>query len=95
VDAVCIATPDHWHAIQTIQAIEAGKDIYVEKPLTITLKEGRDMVNAQKNSKQVVTVGLNRRGSPCLSGNGCSKVQAGKLGKVIRCQCIADQQHDP
>ena len=52
VDAVCIATPDHWHAIQTVQAIAAGKDVYVEKPLTITLREGRAMVDAQKKSKQ-------------------------------------------
>ena len=63
VDAVCIATPDHWHAIQTILAIDAGKDVYVEKPLTITVEEGRKMVQAQQNSEQVVAVGLNRRGS--------------------------------
>ena len=62
VDAVCIATPDHWHAIQTIDAIKAGKDIYCEKPLTATIAEGRAMVNAQKNSRQIVAVGLNRRG---------------------------------
>ncbi len=64
VDAVCIATPDHWHAIQTIQALERGKDVYVEKPLTITLHEGRRMVEAQKRTGRVVQVGLNRRGSP-------------------------------
>jgi len=62
VDAVCIATPDHWHTIQTIDAIKAGKDVYCEKPLTATIAEGRAMVNAQKNSRQVVAVGLNRRG---------------------------------
>jgi len=56
LDAVCIATPDHWHAVQTIQAIEAGKDVYVEKPLTITLNEGRAMVNAQDQSSQIVAV---------------------------------------
>ncbi len=81
VDAVCIATPDHWHAIQTIQAIRAGKDVYVEKPLTITLMEGREMVNAQKNSKQVVTVGLNRRGS-IVYQKMAKEIQAGKLGKI-------------
>jgi len=63
VDAVCIATPDHWHALQTIHAMEAGKDVYVEKPLTITLVEGRRMVEAQKRTGRVVQVGLNRRGS--------------------------------
>jgi len=80
IDAVCIATPDHWHAVQTIQAIQAGKDVYVEKPLTITLKEGRAMVNAQKQSDRVVAVGLNRRGSSVyrqLAG----KVED-KIGKV-------------
>jgi predicted dehydrogenase len=64
IDAVCIATPDHWHAIQTIQALQAGKDVYVEKPLTITLVEGRKMVEAQRRTGRVVQVGLNRRGSP-------------------------------
>ena len=63
IDAVCIATPDHWHAIQTIDAIKAGKDVYVEKPLTATIHEGRSMVNAQIAGKRVVAVGLNRRGN--------------------------------
>jgi predicted dehydrogenase len=63
IDAVCIATPDHWHAIQTIEAIKAGKDVYCEKPLTATITEGRAMVNAQKASDRVVAVGLNRRGN--------------------------------
>ncbi|MEM9327041.1 MAG: Gfo/Idh/MocA family oxidoreductase, partial [Bacteroidota bacterium] len=63
IDAVCIATPDHWHAIQTIQALEAGKHVYVEKPLTITIKEGRAMVDAQKRTGKICAVGLNRRGS--------------------------------
>ena len=64
IDAVCIATPDHWHAIQTILAMQAGKDVYVEKPLTITVVEGRRMVEAQARTGRVVQVGLNRRGSP-------------------------------
>ncbi len=53
IDAVCIATPDHWHALMTIDAINAGKDVYVEKPLSKTISEGRAMVNAGKNSKQI------------------------------------------
>jgi len=63
VDAICIATPDHWHAIMTIDAVKAGKDVYCEKPLAATVAEGRAMVNAQKNSSQIVAVGLNRRGN--------------------------------
>ncbi len=81
IDAVCIATPDHWHALQTIHAIQAGKDVYVEKPLTITIKEGRMMVEAWKNSKQVVAVGLNRRGNVVYQ-KLAADVQAGKIGKV-------------
>ncbi len=64
IDAVCIATPDHWHAIMTIDAIKAGKDVYIEKPLSKTIHEGRAMVNAGKNSNRIVTVGLNRRSAP-------------------------------
>ena len=81
VDAVCIATPDHWHALQTIAAIEAGKDVYVEKPLTITLFEGRKMVEAQARSRQVVAVGLNRRGSSVYQ-KLAKEIPAGKIGKV-------------
>ena len=81
IDAVCIATPDHWHAIQTIDAIKAGKDVYVEKPLTATIHEGRAMVNAQAAGKRVVAVGLNRRGDP-----GYQKLygimKSGMLGKL-------------
>jgi predicted dehydrogenase len=63
IDAVIIATPDHWHAIQTIQACEAGKDVYVEKPLSMTIKEGRAMVDAARRNNRIVQVGLHRRSS--------------------------------
>ena len=81
IDAVSVATPDHWHALQTIGAIQAGKDVYVEKPLTITILEGRKMVEAQARSKQVVAVGLNRRGSPVYQ-KLAKEIPSGKIGKI-------------
>jgi len=81
IDAVCIATPDHWHAIQAIQAMEAGKDVYVEKPLTITLREGRAMVEAQKRTGRICAVGLNRRGASIYQALS-KEVQGGLIGKV-------------
>ncbi len=81
IDAVCIATPDHWHAMQTIHAIQAGKDVYVEKPLTRTIREGRAMIDAEKQSKQIVSVGLNRRGSVTYQ-KLASEVPSGIIGKV-------------
>jgi len=81
VDAVCIATPDHWHAVQAIQAMRAGKDVYVEKPLTISLVEGRNMVEAQRATGRVVQVGLNRRGSPVYQ-QLLPLVRDGLIGKV-------------
>ena len=81
IDAVCIATPDHWHAIQMIESVKAGKDVYVEKPLTATIKEGRAMVNAQKETNRVVAVGLNRRGNEVYQ-RLAKEVSAGKIGKI-------------
>lgn len=82
IDAVCIATPDHWHALQTIQAIQAGKDVFVEKPLTKTIYEGQKMVEAQAASKQVVAVGLNRRGAESYQ-KLAKEISTGKIGKVM------------
>lgn len=81
IDAVCIATPDHWHALMTVHAIQAGKDVYVEKPLTQTIYEGRKMVETQSKSSQVVAVGLNRRGSGTYQ-KLAKEIPSGKIGKV-------------
>lgn len=81
IDAVCIATPDHWHAYITIAAINAGKDVYCEKPLTSTLKEGRKMVEVQAASKQVVAVGINRRGNIAYQ-KLAKEIHAGKIGQI-------------
>jgi len=81
IDAVCICTPDHWHALQTIHSIQAGKDVYIEKPFSKTIREGRAMVDAAANSKQVVTVGLNRRGASTFL-QLAKDIPAGKIGKV-------------
>ncbi len=81
IDAVCISTPDHWHALQTIHAIQAGKDVFVEKPLTQTIYEGRKMVEAEAASRQIVAVGLNRRGSATYQ-KLAKEIPNGKIGKV-------------
>ncbi len=81
IDAVVIATPDHWHAIQAIMACQAGKDVYVEKPLSVTVHEGRKMVEAAEEYNRVVQVGLHRRSSQ-MYAELATKVQAGTIGKV-------------
>ncbi len=81
IDAVVIATPDHWHAIQTIMACKANKDVYVEKPLSITVVEGRKMVEAARKYNRVVQVGTQRRSS-VLYQQLVQMVQEGQIGKV-------------
>ncbi len=81
IDAVVVATPDHWHAIQTITACDAGKDVYVEKPLSITIHEGRRMVEAARRNQRVVQVGTHRRSSP-LYAKLAALTTAEKLGKI-------------
>src|SRR5579871_1445954 len=81
LDGVVIATPDHWHAIMTVLACRAGKDVYVEKPLSITIREGRRMVEVARETKRVVQVGTHRRSSR-LYARLASEVQADKVGKI-------------
>ncbi len=81
IDAVVIATPDHWHAIQCITACAAGKDVYVEKPLSVTIHEGREMVKAARKYNRVVQVGTHRRSSPEYAELS-ARIQDGLLGKV-------------
>ena len=63
IDAVSIATPNHWHALQTIWACQAGKDVYVEKPVSHTILEGRKMVEAARKYKRIVQTGTQARSS--------------------------------
>ncbi|MBN2474533.1 MAG: Gfo/Idh/MocA family oxidoreductase [Pirellulales bacterium] len=81
LDAVVIATPDHWHALQAIAACDAGKDVYVEKPLSITVVEGRRMVEAARRNQRVVQVGTHRRSSQ-LYAKLVELTTSGKLGKI-------------
>lgn len=81
IDAVVVATPDHWHAKMVIDAVEAGKDVYVEKPLCHTIEEGYRMVEAVRRTRRVLQVGTQRRSSP-LFIEGKSIVDSGVLGEV-------------
>ena len=64
VDAVVVATPDHWHAIPTVLACQAGKDVYVEKPLAHNIREGRAMVEAARRCNRVIQTGTQQRSAP-------------------------------
>ena len=86
VDAVVIATPDHWHAIHLVDACRAGKDVYVEKPLSLTIAEGRKMVEAARRSGRVVGVGIQRRSS-AMCRRAAEVVREGGLGKVTAARC--------
>ncbi len=81
IDAVVIATPDHWHAIPTILACQAGKDIYIEKPLSHTIHEGHLMRDAARKYDRVVQVGTQRRSEEHIR-EAVEYLGSGKLGKV-------------
>src|SRR5262245_46695548 len=83
IDAVIIATPDHWHALTTIMACQAGKDVYVEKPLSLTIEEGRRMVTAARKHNRVVQVGTQQRSARHFQ-QAVQLVREGKLGKITR-----------
>ena len=81
IDAVVITTPDHWHALMTIDACKAGKDVYCEKPLSLAIAEGRRMVNAAREHKRIVQTGSQQRSSPEFR-KACMLVRNGFIGDV-------------
>ncbi len=81
VDAVVITTPDHWHARMTIDACQAGKDVYCEKPLSLTIAEGRRMVNAAREHRRIVQTGSQQRSSKEF-WSACMLVRNGLIGDV-------------
>ncbi len=82
VDAVCISTPDHWHALMTMLACAAGKDVYVEKPLTLFVREGRWMVEAARRYRRIVQAGTQQRSGPHYR-RAREFIRRGRLGKIV------------
>jgi predicted dehydrogenase len=81
LDAVVVATPDHWHALMTVDACKAGKDVYCEKPLSLYVAEGRTMVASARANKRVVQCGIQRMSSP-MAAEAAEVVRSGGIGKV-------------
>ena len=81
IDAVHIATPDHWHAIACVLACQAGKDVYVEKPTSLTVREGRVMVDAARKYDRIVQVGTQHRSAPHFM-KIAEMIQRGDIGPV-------------
>ncbi|MBI5281964.1 MAG: Gfo/Idh/MocA family oxidoreductase [Candidatus Solibacter usitatus] len=86
IDAVIVATPDHWHPLIAIHACQAGKDVYVEKPVSHNVREGRLMVEAARRHNRVVQVGIQQR-SGAHFRRAAQAVRDGKIGKVLFAQC--------
>ena len=94
IDAVAIATPDHWHALMFIDACNAGKDVYIEKPLSLTVYEGRRMVETAQRTKRVVQVGTQWRSAPVVK-EAVEFVRSGGLGRVSVARCYDIQNEWP
>ena len=88
IDAVSFATQDHWHALQTIWACQAGKDVYVEKPSTWCIWEGRKMIEAARKYGRMVQVGMQNRSSPIVR-EGIQKLKEGLLGKLYMARGVS------
>jgi predicted dehydrogenase len=82
LDIVLIATPDHWHALPMIAAVEAGADVWVQKPISVDIAEGKAMVAAARRTRKVVQVGTQRRSTPHLIDAKDRVIRAGLLGRI-------------
>lgn len=90
IDAVSIATPDHWHALVTIDACCSGKDVYVQKPLAYTIREGLEMVKAVRNNNRVLQVGSQQRSSKEFQ-QAIALVRSGSIGHIETIYaCVGD-----
>jgi len=83
IDAVIIASPDHWHVAMAVDALKAGKDVYLEKPVTHTLEEGAVLTRAVRSSKQILQCGMQQR-SWTHFRDAIDLIQAGSLGRVVQ-----------
>jgi predicted dehydrogenase len=81
VDAVIVGAPDHWHVPMTVDACAAGKDVYVEKPLTHSPAEGQAVIEAQNRHKRIVQVGMQQRSMPHVIKAG-ELIKSGRLGTI-------------
>ncbi|EDY82226.1 Oxidoreductase family, NAD-binding Rossmann fold protein [Verrucomicrobiia bacterium DG1235] len=86
IDAVVIGTPDHWHAALSIAAMKAGKDVYVEKPMTLTIEEGKAMVAAEKRYGRILQVGSQQRSESAFR-KAAEIVRNGWIGRVKEVYC--------
>ena len=86
VDAVVVATPDHWHALQTMLACDAGKDVYVEKPLHLFVREGEWMQKVANRTKRVIQVGTQQRSAPHYH-KAKELLRNGAIGELVSVQC--------
>lgn len=93
VDAVVVATPDHWHGPATILACDAGKDVYVEKPASHNLREGRLMVEAARRNRRIVQLGTQSR-SRASTRRAIEFVRSGKIGRVLAAKAWDVQLRD-
>jgi predicted dehydrogenase len=94
VDVLINATPDHWHALGSILACQAGKDVYVEKPMAYNLWEGRKMIEAAQKYRRIVQVGTQSRSAP-YAKEGADYIKSGKLGEVYLVRVFNLMQHPP
>lgn len=94
VDAVCVTTPDHWHAAIALAAMKAGKDVYVEKPMTLTIDEGKALVAAEQKYKRILQVGSQQRSSIHFR-IAANLVRNGLIGEVKEIYCQLGQFPQP
>jgi predicted dehydrogenase len=94
IDVVCIATPDHWHVPMAAAAIVAGKDVYVEKPMSHTIAEGRYLVSLARKHGKIVQHGTQSRSSEGIT-EGIEYLKTGKLGKIRMAKAIDCQLRGP